>query len=91
MVVGLFPHAPYTESTLQMLPGDMIVFYTDGVTEPEDAYDEMYGEDRLAELVVRNSQLTSTEILEKIAAAVEQWTHAPESRDDLTLLIVRKS
>ena len=91
MVVGLFPHAPYTESTLQMLPGDMIVFYTDGVTEPEDADDEMYGEDRLAELVVRNSQLTSTEILEKIAAAVEQWTHAPESRDDLTLLIVRKS
>ena len=91
MVVGLFPQAPYTESTLQMMPGDMIVFYTDGVTEPEDAYDEMYGEDRLADLVLRNSQLTSAEILEKIATAVEQWTHAPESRDDLTLLIVRKS
>lgn len=90
-VVGLFPKVPYTESHLPMLPGDLIIFYTDGVSEAEDAYEEMYGEDRLADLVLRNAHLPSSEILQKIADAVEQWTYDPAHRDDMTLLIVRRS
>lgn len=91
MVVGLFPAAAYTASVLKMLPGDLIIFYTDGVTEPEDAYDEMFGEERLADLVTRNAHLPSGEILQKVSDAVDQWTHDPAHRDDLTLLIVRRT
>ena len=91
MVVGLFPWAKYTESRIKMQAGDMLLLYTDGVTEPENAYDEMFGEDRLADVVLRNVELSGAEILNKISDAVELWTHCPESRDDLTLLLIRRS
>ena len=52
MVVGAFPAAPRTESRLELRLGDLLVFFTDGVSEPENAYGEMFGEERLAELVL---------------------------------------
>ena len=46
MVVGAFPFAKYGESRLVLQSSDLLVFYTDGVTEPENAYGEMFGEER---------------------------------------------
>src|SRR5262249_1000657 len=50
-VVGAFPRANYEESKIQLESGDLLVCYTDGISEPENEYGEMYGEDRLIELV----------------------------------------
>ncbi len=46
-VVGAFPVARYQEKTVHLEQGDMLVAYTDGIVEPENAYGEMFGEDRL--------------------------------------------
>jgi sigma-B regulation protein RsbU (phosphoserine phosphatase) len=54
---GAFPFAKYDESRIQLQPKDLLVFYTDGVTEPENAYGEMFGEEKLTELLVRNAHL----------------------------------
>ena len=91
MVVGLFPWAKYTESRLKLQAGDLLLLYTDGVTEPENAYEEMFGDDRLADVVLSNSHLPGNEILDRISEAVELWTYSQESRDDLTLLLIRRS
>ena len=50
-VVGAFPIARYGEKTVQLEQGDMLVAYTDGIVEPENAYGEMFGEDRLKDLL----------------------------------------
>jgi sigma-B regulation protein RsbU (phosphoserine phosphatase) len=90
MVVGAFPFARYGESTLQMEPGDLLVCFTDGVTEPENEYGEMFGEDRLAQMVVKNIQRTEQEIINAVVEAVREWTGTPELQDDMTLLLARR-
>jgi sigma-B regulation protein RsbU (phosphoserine phosphatase) len=75
---------------LVLQPGDLLVFYTDGVTEPENAYGEMFGEDRLVELVLRNTECGESQIVTAVTDAVREWTGSDELQDDMTLLLVRQ-
>ena len=89
-VVGAFPKAGYEESKVQLESGDLLVCYTDGITEPENAYGEMFGEERLIELVSKNLDRDDSRIIELVMDAVRQWTGSPELQDDMTLLLARK-
>ncbi|MCS7024923.1 MAG: SpoIIE family protein phosphatase [Bryobacteraceae bacterium] len=89
-VVGAFPFARYQESSVRMEPGDLLLFYTDGVTEPENAYGEQYGEERLLALLRRNHGLPPEDLVCSILEAVEQWTGSPELQDDITLLLAKR-
>lgn len=89
-VVGAFPFSQYGESTLTFEPRDLLVCYTDGITEPENAYGEMFGEERLIDLVKRNVHLDDHEIIRIIFEAVRGWTGTPELQDDMTLLLARQ-
>lgn len=88
-VVGAFPFAKYDESCLAINIGDLLVCYTDGITEPENAYGEMFGEERLIELVKKNGSREDHEILDIVLDAVRGWTGSPELQDDMTLLLAR--
>jgi len=89
-VVGAFPGALYDESTLILNPGDLLLCYTDGITEPENPYGEMFGEERLIDLVKKHSQRDDRELLQIILEAVRSWTGTPELQDDMTLLLARE-
>lgn len=89
LIVGAFPFAKYNETVLQMEPGDMLVCFTDGVSEPENEFGEMYGEDRLIDLMKQNQHRTDQEIMQVVHDAIEQWTGSKVLQDDLTLVIAR--
>lgn len=89
-VVGAFPFSEYGESRIVLRSGDLLVCFTDGITEPENEYGEMFGEQRLAELIMKHSERSPAEIIETVFAAATQWTASPEARDDMTMLIARK-
>ncbi|MFL6448411.1 MAG: PP2C family protein-serine/threonine phosphatase [Bryobacteraceae bacterium] len=89
-VVGAFPFAKYDESCLTLNPGDLLVCYTDGITEPENAFGEMFGEERLIDMVQRSTHLDDGEIVNKVLESVRSWTGSPELHDDMTLLIARQ-
>ncbi|MCS6953126.1 MAG: SpoIIE family protein phosphatase [Bryobacteraceae bacterium] len=91
MVVGAFPFAEYGESRIGLEPGDVLVCFTDGVTEPENEYAEMFGEQRLIEVLRWNANRRPTELIRAVIAAVTQWTRSPELPDDMTLLVARRS
>jgi phosphoserine phosphatase RsbU/P len=88
-VVGAFPFSKYEESKLQLQLDDLLVCYTDGITEPENAYGEMFGEERLIEMVIKNAHLDSLVIIRTVMEAVRNWTGTPELQDDMTLLVAR--
>jgi sigma-B regulation protein RsbU (phosphoserine phosphatase) len=90
MVVGAFPLAPYSESHVELNSGDLLVFFTDGISEPENAYGEMFGEDRLAELISRHAHLGEDQIIEAVWKGVHEWSGDGELADDMTLLLARK-
>ena len=87
-VVGLFDNLSFPEATVQLRPGDMLVAYTDGVTEPENDYGE-FGEERLIQLVRENRHLPLERITEIVTAAVADWIGDNEQPDDVTLVLAR--
>lgn len=90
MVVGAFPFARYEESQVRLESGDLLVLFTDGITEPENEYGEMFGEERLIGLITRNADRSGREIIATVIDAVRSWTNSPELQDDMTLLIARR-
>ena len=89
-VVGAFPSSKYDESKVELHAGDLLVCYTDGITEPENEYGEMFGEERLIELVSKHAERDDHRVIEVVMDAVRQWTGAPELSDDMTVLLARK-
>jgi len=86
--VGLFDNLSFPEATVQLRPGDMLVTYTDGVTEPENDYGE-FGEERLIQLVRANRHLPLERITEIVTSAVLDWIGDNEQPDDVTLVLAR--
>jgi phosphoserine phosphatase RsbU/P len=89
-VVGAFPSAKYEEQKVALEPGDILVAYTDGMVEPENVYGEMFGEERLRDLVLRHAGEDSNEMIARAMEAVVQWTGSTELQDDMTMLVARR-
>jgi len=90
-VVGAFPFSRYDEKQVQLASGDVLVAYTDGIIEPENEYGEMFGEQRLSDLLSKNVDRDSPEIIARVMEAVGQWTgETAELQDDMTMLIARR-
>ncbi|HUK19069.1 MAG TPA: SpoIIE family protein phosphatase [Bryobacteraceae bacterium] len=89
-VVGAFPVARYEERTVSLEHGDILVAYTDGIVEPENAYGEMFGEDRLKDLVLKYAGADSSEIIAHTMEAVVEWTASSELQDDMTMVVARR-
>lgn len=88
-VVGAFPALRYEERSVPLEPGDMLIAYTDGITEPENDYGEEFGVERLADIAIRNRDAAPAVIVEKVLEAVRAWSASPEQADDMTLLLVK--
>jgi sigma-B regulation protein RsbU (phosphoserine phosphatase) len=89
-VVGAFAFSQYDESCIKIEHGDLLVCYTDGITEPENAYGEEFGEKRLIDLVQRHLHSEDQEIIRIVFDAVRSWTGTSELHDDMTLLLARQ-
>ena len=87
-VVGLLDNMHFSEATVQLGPGDLLIAYTDGVTEPESDYGE-FGEERLTQIVRENRQLPLERITTLVTAAVDEWIGDKEQPDDVTLVLMR--
>ncbi len=88
-VVGLFAGVTYEQSVIQIEPGDTILAFTDGVTEPENSYGEEFGEARLLEATRRALSLPAAALVEEVCRSVTDWTGGPELQDDMTLMVAR--
>jgi phosphoserine phosphatase RsbU/P len=88
-VVGLMDGMHYEEGRLQMQSGDVLVCYSDGVTEPENDFGE-FGEERLMDVVRRYRDLPLHEVSSQVMQALDAWIGAEEQPDDITLVIARQ-
>jgi sigma-B regulation protein RsbU (phosphoserine phosphatase) len=89
-VVGAFPFASYEEKTVLLEHGDILLAYTDGITEPENVYGEVFGEDRLKDLLIKYAHADSSEIIARTMEAVVYWTGSSELQDDMTIVVARR-
>jgi sigma-B regulation protein RsbU (phosphoserine phosphatase) len=88
-VVGLMDGMSYEEDRFQMKSGDIVVAYSDGVTEPENDFGE-FGEERLMEVVSRYRDQPLHVISNQVMLALDAWIGAEEQPDDITLVLARQ-
>jgi phosphoserine phosphatase RsbU/P len=88
-VVGLMDGMRYEEGRIQMHPGDILVGYSDGITEPENDFGE-FGETRLMEVVAHYRDQPLHVISAQVMLALDAWIGAEEQPDDITLVLARQ-
>lgn len=90
VILGILPMAVYKEATAQMQSGDILVLFSDGVTEAVNPKDDDFGEQRLADVIYANRERPAAEIIEAIEAAVVEFTQGAPAADDITMVVARR-
>ncbi len=89
MAIGALEDAEYSANTVKLEPEDVLVLYTDGVTEAENVVQELFGEERLRQTIAEVRTRSAAEILAAIMAAVHAFTGDTPQSDDITLMVIR--
>jgi serine phosphatase RsbU (regulator of sigma subunit) len=89
-ILGAFDEVDLEERTLDVNPGDILVFYTDGVTEARSPAGDLFGEERLMATIQANAQASPQQLQEALLAAINQFTAGQPLADDLTFFIVKR-
>ena len=86
---GVDKEARFAEVTLRMRIGDVVVFYTDGITETRNGAGEMFGRDRLAETVAAHRADDPETIVESVVVALDRFSGTTPRDDDLTVVVMK--
>lgn len=87
--IGWFPNNPLTELEVQMQPGDVIVYYTDGLTDAENRAGDYFGERRLAQVLIETGGQSADAVAKHILDSVDLFCEGNPPFDDLTFVVVR--
>ena len=89
-VLGMFDFASYQPRTFRLDKGDVLVVYSDGFTDAQNEREEMFGEERLLQIIQQEAPSGSRAIEQKFFTAVEEFTQGMPQTDDITFIIVEK-
>ena len=77
------------EERVELSPGDVIVLYTDGITEAMNPESDLFGESRLSRIVEEHGHLDSGELRERIMREVEAFVGSADQHDDMTMILLK--
>jgi serine phosphatase RsbU (regulator of sigma subunit) len=89
-ILGLFDFASYQSRTLHLHNGDILVVYSDGLTDAQDQEGEMFGEERLLQIIRQEAPSGSHAIERRFLNAIEEFTQGMPQTDDITFVVVEK-
>jgi sigma-B regulation protein RsbU (phosphoserine phosphatase) len=88
--IGITDDVEYEQARVRFNPGDIVVLYTDGITEMRNEEKEEYGKSRLQRLIMDNHNLNAQEIVEKIVTDVDYFRGNTAPHDDMTTLVMKR-
>ena len=91
LILGALEDFAFKESAVQFMPDDLLVIFSDGISEATNGADEMFGEEPLGRLITENRDKKAADILEAILNAVRGHTDVSSQTDDITLVVVKRS
>lgn len=89
MPIGVNPEAQFEATRLQLAKDDILVAYTDGITEVADTSGQLWGMERLESLLRCCSRMAPDEIVERILGEVSDFANGEPQRDDVTLVVMK--
>lgn len=87
--LGLFPSAEYDEFTFRAMPGDVFVFFSDGILDARNAYGNTFGRERAEQIVARNCANTADELVTMIFQAINDFVGETEQFDDQSVVAIK--
>jgi len=90
IILGSFEEVKLEEQTIEVAPSDLLVFYTDGVTEARNDSGELFGIERLKNAVASHSDAGAKEILQEVVQAINTFAGDTPQSDDFTLYVVKR-
>lgn len=90
MALGVSDDARWRQKEARMIPGDVLVLYTDGITEANNPNGVFFEEDRLIETILQNADNSAQEILDALIEAVQRFIGPVPRQDDIAMIVVRR-
>jgi sigma-B regulation protein RsbU (phosphoserine phosphatase) len=88
-VIGLLPACTYEQGNITLEKGDVLIAFTDGISEAMNAHDEEWGEERLIEAVMSGRTLAPSALISNVLAAADAFAGEARQHDDMTLVVAR--
>jgi sigma-B regulation protein RsbU (phosphoserine phosphatase) len=88
--VGLFPRAAYEEGRVTLFSGDLLMIYSDGVTEAEDGNDQEFGMDRVIEVLQSHREQPADAIVDEMVKCIDAFAGTAPQHDDITLMVLKR-
>ena len=90
LILGVFKTmTPYTEALVTLSAGDVLVMYTDGVSEAMDQNNDQFTEEKLEVILKESTHLSAKEIIQRVQQALESHTKGTPQSDDITMLVLK--
>ncbi|MFQ5750813.1 MAG: GAF domain-containing SpoIIE family protein phosphatase [bacterium] len=89
LVLGILPDCPFDEGKVELHAGEIIVIFSDGVTEAENELEDLFGEQRLRQIIRENKELTANQIINKIYNGVNDFAGGKSQYDDITMVVIK--
>jgi len=89
LILGFSSQVEYERGQISLAPGDLLCLYTDGVTEAESPGEELFGPERLIQVLKSSQRLRVSEIKRKVLEAVTSFTGGTPPEDDITVVLLK--
>lgn len=90
MALGVEPGIELAEKSVRFDPGDMLLMYTDGITEAQDVHDEFFGERRIRAILKKMAGQSPREILDELQRSVVNFSRGRRTSDDATAILIKR-
>jgi len=90
LIVGIMPSVIYEEDTIPFNSGDLLVIFSDGITEAMNNTEEEFGEQRLIDVILQNKNEPAKDLIEIIIKKVQEFSGIQSQMDDITLVIIKR-
>jgi serine phosphatase RsbU (regulator of sigma subunit) len=91
LILGAFDFARYRQKPIRLEPGDVLLVYSDGITDATNRADEAFGEDRLVQLLRDKGGLGVAELEGGLLAELDRFTEGVEQTDDITFILIQRA
>jgi sigma-B regulation protein RsbU (phosphoserine phosphatase) len=90
IILGIFPTIVVEQQEISLSSGDVVVFYTDGITEAMDGYGDLFDDDRLQKIIFTHAHYNANELIQAIVEGICDFVDDTPQSDDMTLFVVKR-
>lgn len=90
MALGVSESASWKQKIVRFAPGDLLVLYTDGITEAQNPHGQFFGEDRLLDVVLSRAHSPAREVRDSVLGEVQRFVGGLPQQDDIAVVVIRR-